>query len=183
MGSRARFASLLLLLVVPSSIVAAKEKQSVQPAPLPKEIIEAKTIFIAKGPGSDPYLKGGADLAFDNFYAAVKNWGKYTIVDSPGNADLVFELSYSSQQVGTHVWSATNAYNGSTHVYSAPDMDPRASLNIYDRKTGFVLWSDAEARDGARRKKNREKNLKRTVQEMVDNLRARTEGVPAATRP
>jgi hypothetical protein len=165
----------ITLLIICSHAFAKDKKSPVPPAPLPKQIISSKTVFIAKGPGSDPYLKGGAELAFDTFYADVKEWGKYRIVSSPEEADLVLELSYSSQQVGTHVWSATNTYTGSTQVYSSPNMDPRVSLNVYDRKTGFVLWSAAEARDAARRQKNREKNLVNAVHEMVTNLRSRVE--------
>lgn len=170
-----RFLFVAMLFLVCTSAIAGDKKKSVPPAPLPKVVLTSQTVFIAKGPGSDPYLKGGAELAFDTFYADVKNWGKYRIVDSPEEADLVLELSYSSQQVGTHVWSATNSYSGSTQVFSTPEMDPRVSLNIYDRKTGFVLWSAAEARDTARRRKNREKNLVNAVHEMVSSLRSRVE--------
>jgi hypothetical protein len=166
----------VVLLAFTAGFSGDKKKDSKAPsAPLPKPIVTAKTAFLVKGPGSDPYLKGGGDLAFDTFYADMKAWGKYQIVDTPDQADIVFELSYSSRQVGTSVWSSTNTYTGATQVYSSPDMDPRVSLNVYDRKTGFVLWSAAEARDTARRRKNREKNLIKAVHDMVSNLRMRTE--------
>lgn len=158
-----------------------KKKLSIPAAPLPKQIILAETVFIAKGPGSDRYIKGGADLAFDTFYAEMKNWGRYRIVDSPTDADLILELVYSSQRIGTHVWSTTNTYTGTTDVQSTPEMDPHLSLSIYDRKTGFAIWSTAEARERARLNRNREKNLLNAVREMVLNLRTRVESTPSGT--
>jgi hypothetical protein len=156
----------------------AKDKRvdpSVPPAPLPTEIIKAQTVYLSKGQGSDPYLKGGAEYAFDVFYSEIKNWPKYQIVGSRENADLVFELSYSSQRVGTRVWSTTNTYTGATQVHSAPEMDPRVTFTVFDRKTGISLWSVQEGRDTARRRKNRQKNLTNTLHEMVQNFRSRIE--------
>lgn len=150
-------------------------KPIVPPAPLPTPIITAQTVYLSKGQGSDPYLKGGAEYAFDVFYSEVKGWGKYRIVGSRDEADLVFELSYSSQRVGTRVWSTTNTYTGATQVHSTPEMDPRVTFTVYDRKTGFSLWSAQEKRDTARRRKNRQKNLTNTLHEMVQNFRSRVE--------
>jgi hypothetical protein len=169
------FALTALLL---GTLAFAKDKKvnpSVPPAPLPTQIMTAQTVYLSKGQGSDPYLKGGAEYAFDVFYSEVKNWAKYRIVDSRDDADLVFDLSYSSQRVGTRVWSTTNTYTGTTQVHSAPEMDPRVTFTVYDRKTGVSLWSLQEERETARRRKNRQKNLTNTLHEMVQNFRSRVE--------
>jgi hypothetical protein len=50
-------------------------------APLPAVISTANKIFFSNG--------GGSNLAFDAFYAAMKDWGRYQIVGSPDEADLV----------------------------------------------------------------------------------------------
>jgi hypothetical protein len=130
---------------------------------------------MSKGQGSDPYLKGGAEYAFDVFYSEVKNWAKYRIVGSPDEADLIFELSYSSRSVATRVWSTTDTYTGATQVHSRRLMDPRVTFTVYDRKTRFSLWSAQESRDTAFRRKNRQKNLTNTLHEMVQNFRSRVE--------
>jgi hypothetical protein len=176
-STRRTVVAVALLLVNISGFPKNKKgSPSVPPAPLPKQIVTAQTVFLSKGQGSDPYLKGGAEYAFDLFYSDMKNWGKYRLVDSPAEADLIFELSYSSQRVGTRVWSTTNVYNGTTQVHSTPEMDPRVTFTVYDPKTCFSLWSAAGERDTARRRTNRQKNLTKTVHEIVGDFKSRVEG-------
>jgi hypothetical protein len=57
------------------------------------------------------------------FYAAMKEWGKYTLVFSPAEADLVFEIRFNAPS------------NGDEHV---PNNVPQLHLTIYDPKT--ALW-------------------------------------------
>ena len=57
--------------------------------------MNASKVFLANG--------GGNDLAYDTFYSDMKKWGKYDIVGSPDNADLVFEISYSVENGGTRL--------------------------------------------------------------------------------
>ena len=35
---------------------------------------------------------GGPDRAYNEFYAAMKTWGRYELVAAPRDADLVFEI-------------------------------------------------------------------------------------------
>ena len=75
----------------------AKDKKKVPLAPLPAVIVGAKKVFLSNG--------GGSNLAFDAFYAAMRDWGRYEIVGSPADSDLIIELAYKVDQEGTHVWS------------------------------------------------------------------------------
>jgi len=178
-----RFSSLFAIVFVSCLLSSAKDKkQAPPPAPLPKQMVTAKTVFLAKGSGSDRNVKGGAELAFDTFYAEMKSWGRYRIVDSPVDADLIFELGYSSQQVGTRVWSTTNTYTGATDVHSAAEMDPKLSLNVYEPKSGFVIWSTAVPRELASLNRNREKNLLKAVGDLVANLKLRVESTPTESQ-
>ena len=87
----------------------------------------------------------------------MKQWGKYEIVGSPDEADLIVELAYRVDRGGTRVWSTTNTYNNTTQVHSAEVVDPQVILTIYDAKTKTSLWSETDHRRLARREKNREK--------------------------
>jgi hypothetical protein len=49
-----------------------KNRKDVPVAPLPAVIASAKKIFLSNG--------GGSNLAYDAFYASLKEWGKYEIV-------------------------------------------------------------------------------------------------------
>jgi len=69
----------------------------------------------------------------------MKQWGKYEIVGSPDNADLIVELSYYVENDGTRVWSATNSYTGTTQVFSRQLFDPQLTMKIYDAKSKNAL--------------------------------------------
>jgi hypothetical protein len=148
----------------------AKNKKDIPPAPLPTAVVNAHKIFITNG--------GGSELAYDSFYSAMKDWGKYEVVGSPEEADLVVEVAYRVENRGTHVWSASNVSNGTTQVYSAQMIDPELTLSIYDAKTKNALWSAVDHRQLARLQKNREKETINSAQRLVDQLKARINSEP-----
>jgi hypothetical protein len=103
----------------------------------------------------------------------MKQWGKYEIVGSPDEADLIVELAYRVERGGTRVWSSTNTYNNTTQVHSAQIVDPQLVLTIYDAKTKTSLWSETDHRRLARRQKNREKETVNSAQRLVNDLKTR----------
>lgn len=143
----------------------AKNRKDVPLAPLPAEIVGAKKVFLSNG--------GGSNLAYDAFYSEMKQWGKYEIVGSPDEADLIVELAYRVERGGTRVWSSTNTYNNTTQVHSAQIVDPQLVLTIYDAKTKTSLWSETDHRRLARRQKNREKETVNSAQRLVNDLKTR----------
>jgi hypothetical protein len=156
-------ACVIASLAIPSAL--PKNRKDVPVAPLPAVIASAKKIFLSNG--------GGSNLAYDAFYASIKEWGKYEIVGSPDSADLIVELGYRVEHGGTRVWSTTNTYDGSTHVHSAQIVDPQVTLTIFDAKTKNQLWSETDHRRLARRAKNREKETVNSAQRLVDDLKTR----------
>jgi hypothetical protein len=115
----------VLLLFISTGAFAQKGRKDVPAAPIPAVIVNAKKVFLNNG--------GGSDLAYDSFYAEMKKWGRYEIVGSPEEADLIVELSYFVQDRGTHVWSSTNTYTGATQVHSA-DRRPTACADDLRRE-------------------------------------------------
>jgi hypothetical protein len=162
-----RVASVLVFagLSIALNALAAKERKDVPAAPLPSGVVNAKTVFLTNG--------GGSNLAYDSFYSEMKDWGKYKIVGSPDEADLIMELAYRVEHGGTRVWSATNSYNGTTDVHSAQIIDPQLTLTIFDAKTKNSLWSEVDHRRLARREKNREKEVINSAERLADDLKAR----------
>ena len=63
-------------------------------APPPQQILATKKVFISNGGGEDgakaPWTgyRGAPDRAHNEFYAGMKSWGRYQIVEAPGEADL-----------------------------------------------------------------------------------------------
>jgi hypothetical protein len=155
----------VLCLFVFLPAIVAKSRKDIPPAPLPAIVVSAKKIFLTNG--------GGSNLAYDTFYSEMKNWGKYEIVGSPENADLIVEISYHVEHNGTRVWSTSNTYDGTTQVHSAQLMDPQLVLTIYDARTKNSLWETVDHRRLARREKNREKETINSAQRLVDELKSR----------
>jgi len=115
----------------------------------------------AKGAGADRALRDGDELAFDAFYAEMKDWGRFELVDSPEQAEVVLELSYSSPPAAR-----------------SRARDPRLTAKFYDPKTGHVLGTAWEERNQAVFCKNRRKNLLEAVDELVAKLKTRMEATP-----
>ena len=152
-----------LLSLVPT--LSAKTRKDVAPAPLPTAIINAHKVFLSN--------KGGSDLAFDAFYQAMKNWGKFQIVGSPDDAELIVELSYEVVNEGTRVWSSTNTYDNTTQIHSRQVIDPQLILSIYDARTKNSLWSTIDHRRLARLEKTREKEMINSAERLVEELQSR----------
>jgi hypothetical protein len=152
------------LLLIPA--LEAKTRKDIPPAPLPEAIVSAHKVFLSNG--------GGSDLAYDAFYSEMKNWGKYQIVGSPDDAELIVELSYQVEDMGTRVWSSTNTYNNTTQIHSRQLIDPKLILTIYDARTKNSLWSTVDHRRLARLEKNREKEMINSAQRLVEELRSRS---------
>lgn len=148
-----------------SSMLHAKTRKDVPPAPLPTAIVDAHKVFLSN--------RGGSDLAYDAFYQAMKSWGKYQMVGSPDNAELIIELSYEEVHEGTRVWSTANTYDNTTQVHSRQIIDPQLILTIYDAKSKNSLWSTIDHRRLARLEKNREKEMINSAERLVDELRSR----------
>lgn len=160
--------AIALGLLVSMTTVQGKTRKDIAPAPLPQVIVTAHTIFLSNG--------GGSDLAFDAFYSEMKKWGKYQTVGSPDDAELIFELSYKIEDLGTRVWSSVNTYNNTTQVHSREITDPKLILTIYDARTKNSLWSTIDHRRLARLEKNREKEMINSAERLVEELRSRSSG-------
>jgi len=145
--------------------LGGKNRKDIPPAPLPAVIVNAQAVFLSNG--------GGSDLAYDAFYAGMKSWGKWRVVGSPSEADLIVELAYRVEDRGTRIWSSTNTYTGATQVHSAQVTDPQLVLTIYDAKTKNSLWSTIDHRRLARREKNREKEMINSAERLVEELKSR----------
>lgn len=122
-------ASLAMLLPC-DHLCAAQQSKQVPPAPVPSLILAAKKVFIANGGGDEspfhwPQYTGGPDRLYNEFYAALKSWGRYDLVDSPGEADLVFEIRLTNLQP-TRSEPLKEEY---------PQYDSQFHLAIRDRKT------------------------------------------------
>jgi hypothetical protein len=160
--SRVKWAALALALSAAPFSVAQTKTGALAKAPVPAQIAAARKVFISyagvdsvsletfKWIGDDP------DQAYDQFYAAMKSWGRYDLVSAPADADLVMEIrfvtpSYSNGKVAT--------------------AEPQWGLTILDAKTRFTLWTMTEPVETANRKPTWAKNIQQGMTNLMEHLK------------
>ena len=146
----------MLLVTVPALLA---QTVAASAAPLPSQIVTAKKIFISNtGGGFDSSAwSGGPDRIYNEFYAAMKSWGRYEFVSAPGDTDLVLDVNVIRDSV---VW--------------------QFKLEILDPKTRIVLWTQYEPIKVTVSQKTRDKNFDDTINKLVTDLKTLT-AQPAAT--
>jgi len=131
---------------------------AVTPAPVPARIFSGRKVFISNLGEENLQtplgivFSGNADRVYNQFYAVMKDWGRYELVSDPGDADLVFEVGFAFAQL------------------QAPEMG-RLRLDIRDPRSNVVLWTFTEYVQVALRKGNRDKNLDLAMGVIVGGLK------------
>jgi len=150
-----------------SHVCAAQQlKSAAPPAPIPTQILTAKRIFIANGGGDEspfdsPQYSGGPNRVYNEFYAAMKSWGRYELVGAPDEADLVFEirLLVVQPQPSEPLGNNNPAYDSQFH------------LIIRDVKTHQTLWGLTEHAQTAILQGNRDKNFEKALAALVAEVK------------
>ena len=112
------------------TVQTARAQQTTPAAPVPSQIQQAQTIFLTNS-GSDPNFPIDATKAYNDIYAALQTWGRYKLVNSPDQADLVFQLK--------GVAPITDVSGNRGGVYSVTS--PAFQLTILDPNSNIALWT------------------------------------------
>lgn len=165
----------IVLLHVPA-VAAQQLKHAAPPAPVPTPILSAKTAFIVNGGGEDlSVFSGGPNRAYDQFYAGMKNWGGYGLVDTPANADLLLEIRFTLPPFVRPVWKGDST-GIQTH-------DPQLRVEIRDGKSHVLLWGITEHVPWALLQSNRDKNFDETMAKVLSDVQKLVAVPPAAGGP
>lgn len=140
--------------VAVTTILLAGSLSAIQPpdvpaAPVPVEILSAHKAFISNGESTGRIWP--ANLAYDAFYAGMKNWGKYEIAPTPADADIVFEVRYI----------------GRTYM----DRSERVVILILDPKTHVTLWQFMEQIKDWGRDDTGRKNFESAMNALVNDVK------------
>jgi hypothetical protein len=151
-----------VLLAALTGGAAAQSPQAMAPAaPVPAQIASAKKVFVSNM-GTDAMSTAAfkreqaENKPYNEFYAGLKTWGRYQLVDTPMDADLVFEIGFSAPIVGA----------GEPTAYG-----PQLNLSIVDAKTHFRLWTLFEPVGGALRRVTWDKNFAAGMNSLMDDLK------------
>jgi hypothetical protein len=139
----------------------AAQAQESPSAPVPAQLVTAGKIFISNAGGDiDPNTKQLGEFVglpirpYNDFYAAMKSWGRYQIVAAPSDADLVFEISFSVSFIG------------------GGGADAKFHLVIVDPKTHVTLWAFTEYVETAILASNREKHFQQGMESTVADAKS-----------
>lgn len=180
MNGAVLFRAAVLISLLPIPIMDAADGKQVEPAPIPTQISTAKKVFIGNGGGDEPgisehFFSGDVDRAYNQFYAAMKSAGRYELVVSPAEADLLFEIRFLVQP------SETKVFKGDA---LGPTYDPQFRLEIRDPKTNALLWAFTEHMEWAILQGNRNRNFDQASARIVtDVLALGTRALAAAATP
>ena len=150
------FCVVLATSILQASMLMAGDTKPSPPGPIPNQILTAKKIFIANAGGDErsreePYFSGGPDRSYNQFFAAMKSQGRYELVGSPAEADLLFEIRFSVPAIDRQV------VRGDT--LGSASVDPQFRLEIRDPKTNALLWAFTEHVQWAILEGNRDRNF------------------------
>ena len=170
MAKRAILLALFVMSALPLPLLSA---QQVPPAPIPSSIAAAKKVFISNAPGTGmPESLGGPDRTYNEFYAAMKSWGRYELVTAPSDADLIMEISFNSSLSGVGGSSAS----GPVSSYNA-----ELRLVILDPKIRVPLWwlNEAVTPKNSFRPEKADSVFNRSMTNLMDKLK-KLAGEPGA---
>lgn len=166
----------LVLLAVPA--LQAQPKQPVPTAPLPSQITEVKSVFIAYA-GSDSDVagySGDSGRAYNTFFAAMKSWGQYQLVPAPAGADLVIEIRF------VHPLSTILQTDDKTILSVKPYDDPQIVLSLRDPKSNVLLWTLIRHIPCAILQRNRDKNFDQAMDYLLDDMKRLAEPPASAAQ-
>ena len=151
-----------------SALNAQEPKGSAPPAPVPAQIAAARKVFISNAGGesfetviNQTVFKGGPDRPYNQFYAVMKDWGRYELLSSPAEADLVLEVSWALTDTGLRL----------------PVLG-QLRLVVVDPKTHVTLWSLTDYVRGAMLLSNRDKNFDQAMTTVVNRLKILATALP-----
>jgi len=160
-------AVIFVISMLPVSAPAAEQAKQAPTAPIPAPILEAKKVFVANAGGEEPWeddsqFSGDSDRAYNQFYAAMKTWGRYELVNAPAGADLWFEIRFTVPPASRPVSQG--------NTLGTAEFDPQLRLVVRDPKTNAILWGFTEHAAWAILKGNRDKNFDQCMAKVVADV-------------
>lgn len=137
-----RFATLFVIICGLATFAFGKKKEAILHAPLPAQVLTAKTIYIDN--------KSDRQALADMAYTQLIKWGKYKVVDSKQKADLVLVLTLAYSHTQREDSDYVSLYNNKTEAWTSGSVPAGTStitwtytqMRLVDPKTADVMWAD-----------------------------------------
>ena len=102
-------------------------------APLPEQLFQAKTAYIDN-------RSGEADI-LDKGYTALKEWGRYDVIQDKAKADIVFVFTVSTETRGSYT-AGNVTDNGDVQATTTSTRVGYTTMTVLDPSNGQILFSD-----------------------------------------
>jgi hypothetical protein len=171
---RANALGTLAIMLTSSALYGQQAGKASPPAPIPAQILTAKSVFVSNAGGEEPdpqqfFPAVDGNEAYNSFYAAIANSGRYTLAPTPADADLILEIRFSDVFVG-----------------GRPNGSPTLFLRILDPKTHTLLWALTKsigAAGGPHWKQKSLANFRNGIAMLVGQLTVLSSPQPVANKP
>jgi len=114
----------------PAPIQQAPPPTAPGPSSVPAQIASSHNIFLSNL-GADTNFPIDATSVYNAIYSDLQTWGRYQLVGSPEQADLIFQL----KDLSTYTTYTGN--HGSTYTINSPSFQ----LTIVDAQSNVTLWT------------------------------------------
>jgi hypothetical protein len=178
-------AALLISTIAASTVTYSQETPAQQKQETPvqqKQSLMSPTARLQAA--KTMYVKDvrGNGIAHTVITSGLEGWGKYKMVDSVKDADLVVEITAPQESSGMSISSST-----SPGEYGKPESSTKTTkelsggslvtMTVYDTRNNVPLWRGSEKAKSAMKQKARQDNLVEAAQKVLANFRDRVEPV------
>ena len=170
-----RFPVCLGLLLVSLTVGCVKITPPLPPSPPPTEVVSrvtsAKKIFLSNAGADEVFasdMVGGADGSYNELYASLKQWGYFQLVDSPAQADLIFEIRSTQQSADVdHTGRGLHPND-----YTVTRYPPFFHLSIFDPATRAPIYTIVSGAGYAPSLKQGQINFAISIDKLTDRIKA-----------
>jgi hypothetical protein len=168
---------LLMSLMVASTLAYSQEKpiEQKQPPVSPTARLQAaKTMYVKDVRGNG--------IAHTVITSGLEGWGKYKMVESSKDADLIVDITAPQESSGLSISSSTSTGDYGKQESSAKTTKEIAgsslvTMTVYDARNNVPLWRGSEQAKSAMKQKARQDNLVEAAQKVLAQFRDRVEPV------
>ena len=150
-------ACVLVILIVGAVLQAEEPGQMAFNEPA-QQLMSARKVFIVDGGTEAAHcFSGGVDRHYRQFYAAMRSWGRYELVKTPSDADLIFDIRLNAP-------SSKCALNETAGR-------PAFNLAIFDSRNHVGLWALTEQVKAGNKQKRADENFDLAVNRLVETVK------------
>jgi hypothetical protein len=138
------FSSLISLSLFTVACLKVAPPPSPPPSPdVIARMISAKKIFLSNGGEEQQFVQnipGGPNEAYNELYASLKQWGRFQLVASPAQADLIFEIRGMERTTIVDSTSPDSSHFTETYYpafLNLSILDPSTQSSLY----AITIWA------------------------------------------